>query len=274
MHKIKEITLEDFFCRIVNNEERDFSNLAVKNFFNLENFLKRTNHKIQQLVKKGIFFKPDTNSYEGIIEIVNYYSSSKFHEKIFNYYDFFDAYEKNSYFKKTIRKDNGLMLYGSELAGLYLPNFSFAAALGCGINFEGADIEGGGFQVGDFSGGNFRDTLLSGADFLIADLNQCDFSGAILERTNFYGAILNRAKFCGANLFFANLRETELIDTDFTGANLISANFSGSVIRRASFKNADLRKAEINTAKIIEETDFSGAKMDKDFYKEIKQLIK
>jgi hypothetical protein len=94
-----------------------------------------------------------------------------------------------------------------------------------GVDWGGADLEGGWFDDADLRKANLAGAHLANASFSAAKLNGADLHDAALPNADFSDADLSGTNMGGANLINATFMSARLGGADFTGANIINAEF-------------------------------------------------
>jgi uncharacterized protein YjbI with pentapeptide repeats len=163
----------------------------------------------------------------------------------------------------------GANLEGATLARANLTNAKLAKARLSGTNFGEAnlagadlggdiDMKGSCFYKARAEGVSLRGAQLAEVQFLETNLRGADLEGAHFEKALFMDADLEGARLARANLKDAICMRLRLAGANLDGAAIIGTTFVESNGRGASFVGADL-----TGARIVLESDFSGARFDR-----------
>lgn len=117
-----------------------------------------------------------------------------------------------------------------------------------------------------------RQTLFSYEIYRGLDLSDGDFAGIEFQYSVFDESDLTGSCWRRASLLFSSCRETvfreadmeqiRIFDTDFSGAVFERVNFTGAKLKHVSFTGASLHGLDFSKALLMEEIDFTGARIE------------
>ena len=89
-----------------------------------------------------------------------------------------------------------------------------------------------------------RETVLCNVNLFWADLKQSDMTGAVLRWSR-----LNRASFLGTDLTSADCSQTTAIEVDLRSANLTDSNWQGANLNGADVSRAVMKRRGFHRCK-------------------------
>lgn len=117
-----------------------------------------------------------------------------------------------------------------------------------------------------------RQTLFSYEIYRGLDLSDGDFAGIEFQYSVFDESDLTGSCWRRASLLFSSCRKTvfreadmeqiRIFDTDFSGAVFERVNFTGAKLKHVSFAGASLHGLDFSKALLMEEIDFTGARIE------------